>query len=878
MEGRTLPTRIAHYEVLDKVGEGGMGIVYRARDSRLDRFVAIKVLPADKTGDPERRRRFVQEAKAASALNHAHLVTIHDIASQDGMDFIVMEYLPGRTLDQLIPRNGMRPGEVVKYAIQIASGLAAAHEAGIVHRDLKPGNIMVGDKGEAKVLDFGLAKLIEPRAGEDDETRTLRPQTEEGAILGTVAYMSPEQAEGRRVDHRSDIFSFGAVLFEMVIGQRPFRGDSKLSTLNAILHSEPPPLPPDIPRELSRLINRCLRKDPERRVQTMADLKVALEEIRADLNSGPATAPVEGLGKSRPARRTAAILMAVAASAAVLVSAAWLWLGHKGPTPYAAPLTSYPGWEIHPSFSPDGGQVAFAWRREGSFDIYVKQLGVEEPFRLTSHPSSEFSPAWSPDGAWIAFLRIVDSARVAAVVVSQRGGSERILSEFEYPIGHRNLAWTPDGKWLVAGGRTTPAEPVGLFLLSLETGEQRRLTLPEGNARDISPSVSPDGRSIVFSRNIADARADLYLLRLTAELTASEDPQRLPAGGLYNSNPAWTPNAREILFSAGEATAGGQLWRMAVSPRATPKRLSLQDRSADHPAVSARNGRVAYTVRQFVSNIWRADLSGPGQTVRRPERFIASTYTDLEPDFSPDGARIAFMSTRTGQFEIWICNRDGSQPRQLTSLGALSNRPRWSPDGEKIVFYSDASGNREVYTIRADGGTPVQITFGPDRDTNPEWSRDGRWIYFISDRDAVSQRVWKVPAAGGEAILVDGMGEAPLESADGRHLYFGSGWPDNYKLHRVPMTGGPREVVVDALHPNAGWRVVDDGIYYARLAPSNEPTAILFKNFATGSVETVAVTEAPLNWGLTVSPDRLTLLFTQLDHSEVDLMLIENFR
>jgi tRNA A-37 threonylcarbamoyl transferase component Bud32/tetratricopeptide (TPR) repeat protein len=278
---------ISHYEVLEKLGEGGMGVVYKARDARLKRFVALKVLPPEKVTDPERKRRFVQEARAASALNHPNIVTVYDIDQAEGVDFIAMEYVEGKTLGELIGRKGLKLSEALKYAVQIADALAKAHAAGIVHRDLKPGNVMVTGDGRVKVLDFGLAKLTEtPPAGPEDSTLTERQSTELGLIVGTAAYMSPEQAEGKKVDARSDIFSFGSVLYEMLTGRRAFRRDSPALTLAAILHLEPAPLPDGTPQELERVVARCLRKDPARRFQHIGDVKVELEEVKGESDSG----------------------------------------------------------------------------------------------------------------------------------------------------------------------------------------------------------------------------------------------------------------------------------------------------------------------------------------------------------------------------------------------------------------------------------------------------------------------------------------------------------------------------------------------------------------------------------------------------------------
>ena len=316
MVGRT----IAHYRILEKLGEGGMGVVYKARDTHLDRPVALKVLPPEKVADPERKRRFVQEAKAASALNHANIITIHDIASEGGRDFIVMEYVAGKTLEELIGRKGLKLNETLNYSLQIADALVKAHAAGIVHRDLKPANVMVTGDGLVKVLDFGLAKLTEP-IGPEAETLTAR--TAEGAIVGTVAYMSPEQAEGKPVDSRSDIFSFGVLLYEMVTGRRAFERESKLSTLSAILREEPKPLGGDVPAELDKIVSRCLRKDPNRRSQHMGDVKVALEDLREESVSAKLAAPAAAGARRRPWLWGAPVLAVLVAALAWWGLSAW---------------------------------------------------------------------------------------------------------------------------------------------------------------------------------------------------------------------------------------------------------------------------------------------------------------------------------------------------------------------------------------------------------------------------------------------------------------------------------------------------------------------------------------------------------------------------
>ncbi len=387
---------ISHYKILEKLGEGGMGVVYKARDTRLDRFVALKILPPERVADPDRKRRFVQEAKTASALNHPHIVTIHDIDEADGVHFIAMEYVQGRTLDQLIPRHGMLLNEALKISVQMADALASAHSVGIVHRDLKPGNIMVSETGLVKVLDFGLAKLAERTESSQPDAKTLQPgshpQTEEGTILGTVSYMSPEQAEGKKLDARSDIFSFGSVVYEMTTGQRAFQGDSKMSTLAAILNREPRPvkeLSGTAPPDLEKIINRCLRKAPERRWQTMADLKVALEDLKEESDSGM----LAGTSTPRSSFNGRRIWVWGTAALLVIVVAVMAWVfrgGSKKPAtrPEVVPLTTYAGIEQSPSFSPDGNQLAFSWNgeKQDNFDIYLKLIGSQNYLRPNHRP------------------------------------------------------------------------------------------------------------------------------------------------------------------------------------------------------------------------------------------------------------------------------------------------------------------------------------------------------------------------------------------------------------------------------------------------------------------------------------------------------------
>ncbi len=396
---------VSHYRVLEKLGSGGMGVVYKAEDVRLKRPVALKFIPEDLARDRKILARFRREAEAASALNHPNICIVYDIGDSDGRPFIAMEYVAGRTLDQLIGRKGLELPEALRCAIQIADALTKAHAAGIVHRDLKPSNIMVTEDGLVKVVDFGLAKLAErPESGEE-ATRTVTEgvDTEAGTIIGTVAYMSPEQAEGRPVDARSDIFSFGSVLYEMLTGRRAFHGDSKVSTLAAILREEPPPvseLSARVPTEVDRIVTRCLRKDSQRRWQTMADLRIALEDVKEDSESGKLAAPEREQARTRRWVWPVAAVVGVAAVAVVIA-----WLATRRP-PQAFELrperfTADTGITDWPAISPDGNLVAYRSDRsgEGNFDVYVQHISVGQPTRLTRHEADDYDPTISPDGA-----------------------------------------------------------------------------------------------------------------------------------------------------------------------------------------------------------------------------------------------------------------------------------------------------------------------------------------------------------------------------------------------------------------------------------------------------------------------------------------------
>ena len=868
---------VAHYQILEKLGQGGMGVVYKARDTHLDRFVALKVLPPERVADADRRRRFVQEAKAASALNHPNIVTIHDIDDAGGVHFIAMEYVAGKGLSELIGRKGLRPIDALEYAVQIAGALAKAHAAGIIHRDLKPSNIMVGEDGQVKVLDFGLAKLTEAGGlAEDESTRTLKAETAEGAILGTVAYMSPEQAEGKKIDPRSDIFSFGAVLYEMVTGRRAFQGDSTASTLAAVIKEDPKPpseVSPRVPRDLEKVILRCLRKDPEWRWQNMADLRVALRELHQETGSRLAEATVAP-AKGRRRWRLAALVVLP-----LLLAGGWLlWKrgGRELPPPRVVQLTSYPGSELYPCFSPDGNQVAFTWDGEkgDNWDIYVKLVGETGALRLTTDPARDEYPAWSPDGKRIAFQRSAAGRATSIYLVSALGGAEQKLTDFQ---ATGQMSWSPDGKWLaVARAPSSPGatvESAGIFLVPGEGGEPRRITNPKAPGYDIHPSISPDGRLLAYATCAGTFSCDVYVQHLDPGYAPQGGPRRITQQGLFLEGLAWSRDGESLVYS-GSLTASmlGYLWRAGIQGQQPPQRLDLAGFYASYPSIAPAGNRLAFARALRNLDIWRYQLGGA------PEPFIMSSLDEISQQFSPDGSRVAFGSNRSGEaFEIWVANADGSNPVQLTNgLGRHQGTPRWSPDGRWIAFDSQGQdGHWDIYVIDASGGRPRRVTSEPSDEGIPSFSRDGKWIYFCSDRTG-RYEIWRVASGGGQAEqLTENGGIVAFESIDGRTLFYIKGAPS--PLFAKLLDGGPERQILDYVSARA-FVVVEDGVYYIGRPGDDRQYPLQFIQFSTGTSRLLTKIGGTPGLGLTVSPDRKTFLFATSVTSGSDLMLIENFR
>jgi eukaryotic-like serine/threonine-protein kinase len=803
--------RLGHYEVLERIGSGGMGVVYAARDTKLSRRVALKVLPPELAADPLAYTRFEREARAVAALNHPNIVHVYAVEEEEGIRFISMELVQGKTLRELIPTGGFALNRFFEIAIPLADAVAEAHLAGITHRDLKPANVMLSDEGRVKVLDFGLAKAEKgfTGAGGDSEVPT-EVRTDRGEILGTVSYMSPEQAEGRPLDPRSDIFSLGIVFYEMLSGRAPFEGPSPTSILSAILKDEPKPLSehrPELPRDLVKLVHRCLAKDPGRRIQTATDVRNALEELRGDLDSGE-------LGPAPPQFGRRGNVGWWITAGAVLASGLAVLAYLRSPPDERPPgfsnpvqVTSAGGIETSPTWSADGGRIAFESDQTGDRDIWVAQLGGGIPANLTAgRRGGDRFPSWSPDGGLIAF-----ASDGATWVMSAVGGTPRKIHELEDLVLVRDSSWSEDGTRLAVSFWT--AGGMAIEIVSLETLETERLELPRV-CEDMS--WSPDGRAFAC----VDAGQPNWAVSRPWLFYPGREPILLLDDGSKSREPSWSRDGTRVFFVSNRR-GSMDLWRQRLAPDGSPQgepeplTTGVNLRSF---AFSPDGKKLAYSQGRTLGNVWRVpilkdrpatwadaqpitsdqaylrylDLTPDGRSLvvdsdrdgrhhlwilpaegGEMTQLTAGPAPDLNPSVSPDGKRIAFYSWRTGNRDLFVMPLEGGAARPLAPHPAHDINPAWSPDGSEIAFMSARSGGNDIWIVAADGsGEPRQLTDDPALDQAPAWSPDGRSVVFESWRGG-SPVLWRIPEAGGEAQPVTAKeGRASVWSSDGKTIYF----------------------------------------------------------------------------------------------------------
>ncbi|MGE5278280.1 MAG: protein kinase domain-containing protein [Acidobacteriota bacterium] len=786
-------SNLGPYEILAPLGAGGMGEVYRAKDARLKREVAIKVLPASFAKDVDRLRRFEQEAQAAGSLNHPNILAIYDVGTHDGSPYVISELLEGDTLRAGLAGGAFSPRRAIGYALQIAQGLAAAHEKGIVHRDLKPENIFVTADGRLKILDFGLAKLTQPEGGDPAQTNlpTLSPATEPGVVLGTLGYMSPEQVRGRPADARSDIFSFGAILYEMLSGRRAFRGDTAADTISAILTKDPPDLSETdrkIPEGLERIVNHCLEKSPEARFQSARDIAFGLEALsQAPVPSGPRAAAAV------PGRIVAARWVPWLALPAALVV---FWLGRNTAAPRPAPasprpvefrqLTFDPGQEDFPALAPDGASFLYVSSAAGNPDIYLQRVGGQNPINLTKDsPVPDTQPAFSPTGDLIAFRSERNGGGI--FIMGATGENVRRLTDFGF-----NPAWSPDGKQILVNSESVshPFARIGyadLWAVDAATGQKRLIVsgkdrADRGAGDATQASWSPHGDRIAYW----GIRGDTGWRDVWTIPAEGGKPVEVTNDVATDWNPVWSPDGRYLYFGSDR---GGSLnlWRAPIEEKSgrtlgSPEPAFLPATYVGHFSF-ARDGRhLAYRAQEATGSLFRVAFDSRAEKLASaPVRVLQSSMVVLNLDVSPDGQWIAFRPG-FGQEDIFLVHSDGTGLRRMTDDPYRDRGPRFSPDGKRIAFYSNRSGRYEVWAINLDGSGLTPITknavHGP---WFPNWSPDGTRLAFP---DGTNSYVFRPGASPGEGST------EPLPFPPGGGWMQAYGWSPDGRLLVGQRQGG----------------------------------------------------------------------------------------
>jgi serine/threonine protein kinase/Tol biopolymer transport system component len=842
-------TRLGFYEIVSALGVGGMGEVYRARDTKLNRDVALKVLPASFAVDSDRLARFRREAQTLASLNHPNVAAIYAIDEVEGVQAIAMELVAGETLAERIARakalgSALPLAECLAISRQIAEALDAAHERGIVHRDLKPANVIVTAEGVVKVLDFGLAKRVVDVETVNSTDATITAEvTRAGLILGTIAYMSPEQARGLLVDKRTDIWAFGCVLFELLAGVPPFVGATMSDTLAAVLERQPAfdLLPISTPVLLRRAVTRCLEKDPKRRTRDIADVAADLQGA-TEIGVAPAAA-------QRPPRVWRAIAAVAVLSALVL--AVWMWRSGR---PIEQPprfsrivrLTHGPAREFGPTISPDGSWVAYLSDVNGSVAVWLQFLSGGEPVNLTASSGLDIATTTGTSGLEVA----PGGGRIA--VVGKLHGSTGAFSTWDIPAplpglphkllddGFMGLRWSPDGA-RVTFIRAGPSEGDSLWIADGD-GTNRREIVPAGAGVHIHwPVWAADG-FIYFNRMATQIgsldRSEIY--RVHSDGSGLEPFVRTLRRAMF---PVGLPNGG-LVYSANPTSAEMGLWWRSTSA-GDPQRLTTGIGEYAEARVSADAGALVATLYELRQSLVRVPFAPAVRAAIEP--ITDGTAGDLDPSMMPTGDRLVFSSSRSGNRHIWSMRLDGMDLRPLTDGPSLDERPVASPDGTLVAFVSDRSGHPAVWVVPADGGAPRNVSaLSPVSQLT--WSRDNRSILFAA-LAGEKAGLWSVSVADGTATQIPTSGVVADPS-----------WNPvrDVIAYLEPSKSGPANVRLVFISP--------DG---TRLYPALPPAPAISAGFANGQVawspdgQTVAIVSQNTNlpaavWTITPDDERST--------------------